>query len=142
MSKYMAYCGLYCGACWSMICHDKQEGVESAVELHTDADEQPCGGCRDIGQSQCEFVVCNKNHGTQCCAFCPEFPCQRIKEFSQEEWEHHQVVLANLQRIRETGVENWLQEQAEYWSCPACGCRTKWYQESCSRCGGNISRRI
>ncbi len=35
MKRYLAYCGLYCGACWSMICRDKQEGVESAVELHT-----------------------------------------------------------------------------------------------------------
>lgn len=142
MKRYMAYCGLYCGACCSMICLDKQEGVQSALEMHTEADELSCGGCRDSHQSQCEFVVCNRNHGTESCAFCPEFPCQRIKEFSQEEWEHHQVVLANLQRIKEIGGENWLQEQAEYWSCPACGCRTQWYQESCTRCGGKISRRI
>lgn len=142
MKKYFTYCGLYCGACCSFISKEKLDGVQSALEMRTEADEQPCNGCNDDGQSSCEFVVCNKEHGTECCAFCSEFPCPMIEKFSVEEWEHHQVVLDNLRRIKEIGVDRWLEEQAKYWQCPTCGCRTQWYQEKCTRCGGEILRRI
>ncbi|PKN73898.1 MAG: hypothetical protein CVU50_01565 [Candidatus Cloacimonetes bacterium HGW-Cloacimonetes-3] len=142
MSRYMAYCGLYCGACCSMITKEKQEGVPSATAMHTEADEQPCMGCDAEYQKDCEFVLCNKTHGTESCAFCPEFPCEMITKFKDEVWEHHQVVLQNLFRIREAGIEKWLEEQAEYWKCPACGCRTQWYQTTCTQCGEKIERRI
>ncbi|MDD2230906.1 MAG: DUF3795 domain-containing protein [Candidatus Cloacimonetes bacterium] len=142
MSRLHAYCGLYCGACCSMVTHEKQSGVPSAQELQTDDKEQPCMGCDTEYQQNCEFVLCNKSHGTESCAFCPEFPCEMITKFNNEEWEHHQVVLKNLYRIKEIGIETWLAEQETYWSCPACGCRTQWYQEKCTKCGEQIERRI
>jgi hypothetical protein len=142
MREKMAYCGLYCGACHSMINYEKQLGDAGAMEMQTDAAEKPCSGCEADAEHPCEFLVCNKNHGTECCAFCPEFPCAMIIEFKDTEWEHHQVVLQNLFRIKEVGVEKWLEEQAEYWQCPACGSRTMWYQRICTKCGGAIERRI
>lgn len=136
---YAAYCGLYCGACCSMITHEKQRGDNSALQCVTDDKELPCEGCRAQYQQNCEFVRCNKAHGTESCAFCPEFPCEMLVKFQNDEWEHHQKVLDNLRRIREIGVEAWLAEQKEYWKCPACGFRTQWYQKKCTNCGAAIS---
>lgn len=136
---YAAYCGLYCGACCSMITHEKQRGDDSALQCVTDEKELPCEGCRAQYQQNCEFVRCNQAHGTESCAFCPEFPCGMLVKFQTDEWEHHQKVLDNLRRIREIGVEAWLAEQKEYWQCPACGFRTQWYQKQCTNCGAAIS---
>jgi hypothetical protein len=122
-----------------MIVHEKEEGEPSALPMHTDPEEQPCPGCDDEHQAACGFVVCNQSHGTQSCAFCPEFPCAMITKFKDDEWDHHQVVLDNLKRIKEIGVEGWLKEQENYWKCPDCGARTKWYQRKCKLCGGLIT---
>jgi hypothetical protein len=138
MPRHAAYCGLYCGACCSMIAHEKQQGDPSAREVITDENEQPCTGCDAENQQNCEFVVCNKTHGTDSCAFCPDFPCTLITRFSHEEWEHHQVVLDNLNRIKETGTAQWLKEMQERFQCPACHSRTIWYQKKCTNCGADI----
>jgi hypothetical protein len=139
MPRHAAYCGLYCGACCSMIVNEKQQGEKTALEVITEEKEQPCTGCDAENQQNCEFVVCNKRHGTESCAFCPDYPCVMITKFSGEEWEHHQMVLKNLNRIREAGTEQWLKEQREYWKCPSCGSRTIWYLIKCTNCGGEIA---
>lgn len=142
MENYAAFCGLYCGACCSMIVHDKEQNVASALEMHTESDEQACAGCCADYQANCEFVQCNKLHETQSCAFCHEFPCAMITKFKDDEWEHHQVVLDNLHRIREIGIAAWIKEQQEAWKCESCGCRTQWYQSKCTRCGSLLTKRI
>lgn len=138
MFRRAAYCGLYCGACCSMVTNEKQKGDESALEVVTDEQEKPCEGCDATYQQNCEFVQCCRRHRVESCAFCVEFPCAMIVKFSKEEWEHHQVVLDNLRRIKEIGIEAWLTEQKEYWKCPACQSRTIWYQKQCTHCGGEI----
>ena len=142
MPGYAAYCGLYCGACCSMITQEKAEGEESALEMITDETEQPCLGCNATPQQNCEFIVCNTTHGTENCAFCPEFPCLMLVKFNNDEWEHHRVVLENLKRIKEIGVEGWLKEQKEFWKCHSCGMRIQWYQKQCNRCGEELNHCI
>lgn len=139
MPGYAAYCGLYCGACCSRIVSEKEQGEASALPLHTEPGELPCAGCDADYMDDCEFVICNKRHGTQSCAFCEEFPCAMITKFKDDECEHHEVVLDNLNRIREIGFEGWLGEQKEYWKCPGCGARTQWYQRKCELCGAAIT---
>lgn len=138
MFRHAAYCGLYCGACCSMVVNEKQKGGDTALQVLTDEKEQPCEGCDAIYQEKCEFVQCCRQHEVESCAFCNEFPCEMIIKFSKEEWEHHQVVLDNLKRIKEIGIDAWLAEQKEYWKCPSCQSRTIWYQKQCTHCGSEI----
>ena len=58
-----------------------------------------------------------------------------IKNFSVDEWAHHIDVIENLDRIKEVGVDTWLEEQKLQWSCSKCGARTHWYQKKCEICG-------
>jgi len=133
MMKYLAYCGLYCGACSSIMAYEKSKG-DLNVSLETD-DDSPCTGCRSAEQCDCEFAVCNIAHESESCGFCPEFPCAKIIEFNNTEWPHHYVVLENLARMKEIGLDAWLEEQKKLWSCKTCGARTHWYQSKCSVCG-------
>ena len=135
MQKYMTYCGLYCGACSSMLLHDQSQGEPNLPTSDIDPEETACPGCCSPGLENCEFVACNLAHGTESCAFCPEFPCAMITNFQTDEWAHHIVVLDNLKRIKAIGIEAWLEEQKKYWTCKQCGNRTHWYQTECQNCG-------
>lgn len=137
MKRYFTYCGLYCGACSSMLLYDKAMGNIELKDFEVDYEETPCAGCMSGVNSDCEFVICNQQHGTESCAFCPEFPCEMIVKFSKDEWPHHIDVIDNLKRIKEIGIEAWLNEQQGEWSCPDCGKRTHWYQDKCLHCGAN-----
>lgn len=135
MRKYLTKCGLYCGACSSMLLHDKALGDESLAMLELEYQDEPCAGCASGVNPDCEFIHCNREHGSECCAFCAEFPCAMITKFAHDEWAHHIDVIDNLHRIKEIGMDAWLEEQKQQWSCPQCGTRTHWYQKVCHQCG-------
>ncbi len=135
MRKNLSQCGLYCGACSSMLLHDKSMGDVDLTDFEVEYEESPCAGCASGANSTCEFIICNQEHGTECCAFCNEFPCEMIVKFSADEWAHHVDVLDNLKRIKEIGIDAWLGEQKKQWSCATCGSRTHWYQSKCRHCG-------
>ena len=141
MRKNLTKCGLYCGACSSMLLYDKSMGDKDLVDYELDYEDSPCAGCASGANPNCEFILCNLAHGTECCAFCEEFPCDMISKFSRDEWAHHIDVLDNLKRIREIGTDAWLREQEKQWSCPSCGSRTHWYQSKCTHCGTTWSCR-
>jgi predicted RNA-binding Zn-ribbon protein involved in translation (DUF1610 family) len=46
--------------------------------------------------------------------------------------------LVNLSRIQKIGVRNWLTEQKSRWSCPECGTRFTWYDETCDLCRNKL----
>lgn len=135
MNNCFTQCGLYCGACSSKLLHDKAMGDNELKDFQVEYQDSPCAGCASGVNPDCEFVICNQTHGTQCCAFCAEFPCPMIIKFSQDEWAHHIDVIDNLKRIKEIGIDAWLAEQKQQWSCPQCGSRTHWYQSKCCHCG-------
>ena len=116
-----------------MILTEREQGDTTTLHLPNVDNDPPCPGCDAPEMNSCEFVLCNKAHGTDSCAFCPEFPCSMLIRFS-EEWEHHRGVIDNLQRIRVLGIEKWITEQQEFWKCRKCGCRTQWYQRICTSC--------
>ncbi len=136
MNKYFTKCGLYCGACSSLMMHEKAEGDPDLTNFTVQYEDSPCPGCATGGGfPDCEFILCNKEHNTECCAFCQEFPCEMIVKFSGDEWAHHRDVIENLKSIRDSGKEEWLKDQKKLWSCSNCGSRTHWYQTECRNCG-------
>ncbi len=135
MTRYLSCCGLFCGACSSMLLKEKQDKVEDASHFVCDFDESPCEGCGEGNLSTCEFIMCCKDNGIENCAFCSKFPCEMLIHFSKDEWPHHIEVIENLKFIKKHGIEAWINQQREIWSCSSCQARTHWYQKSCTKCG-------
>lgn len=138
MHPYAPACGLYCGACSSMLLHERESGAADAANYIHEYNDGPCPGCVG-GAQECEFIRCARAKGVSGCAACDEFPCSMITKFSKDEWPHHIEVIDNLKRISEIGEEAWLDEQADRWSCPDCGARIHWYQKVCTLCGAGIT---
>jgi predicted RNA-binding Zn-ribbon protein involved in translation (DUF1610 family) len=137
-----APCGLYCGACGTVLADRKGTVAELAEEWRMEAGHLVCHGCRSdtvaVFCRDCRFRACAASREIDHCSECGEFPCGDLVRFRNDEAPHHSVVLVNLRRIREVGVEAWLEEQRLRWSCPSCGEACYWYDERCRTCGAGL----
>jgi hypothetical protein len=72
------------------------------------------GGC---GNPECPFRICARERGLQLCAECPDYPCQPLKDFFTG---HYEKLAVNNKRIREIGIEAWLEEQQKLVDAGLC----------------------
>jgi hypothetical protein len=101
---YAGCCGLYCGLC---------------PKFQSKAPSR-CLGCQ-LGEqhSYCSiYRCCVTRRGHLTCADCDEYPCQRLirvlgVEEGVDSFISHKPALPNLDRIREAGLDTFLQEQRE-----------------------------
>ncbi len=99
---YAGCCGLYCGLC---------------PRFQSTAPSR-CLGCR-LGEqhSYCSvYRCCVMKRGHLTCADCEEYPCERLLRVIGEgvdSFISHRPAFPNLERIREVGLEAYLEEQRE-----------------------------
>ncbi len=146
MRKYETYCGVYCGACTIMKANENNTVDILAEKWETEPEHLRCDGCKsDVNYyhcADCRMKKCNIERGYENCSECDDFPCDIIREFNDDEYIHHRVVIRDLNEIRETGVSIWLQKQENRWKCSECGTRFTWYEEKCSNCGAELYNSI
>lgn len=140
--RYESYCGLYCGAC-EVLRANKENRVEAVAKdwgmkpedliCHGCKSELNCSSCKD-----CEIKNCAREKGVEFCFDCADYPCKFLLDLQKDEGPHHAVILDNLDRIKESGRDKWLEEQKERWSCKACGSPTGWYDKTCRKCGAEV----
>ena len=130
--KKVTYCGLYCGLCanggripaqaralretlqaegceaWGPTMADFQEFWRFLRGL-TEADSR-CS-CREgnCGPPFCTIRKCASEKGVDACPFCTEYPCERIRGLAKG----YVTMLADGQRMREIGLDRWIQEQED-----------------------------
>ena len=116
-----SYCGIYCGACGS---------------------PGGCNGCKVMNENHwspdCKYIKCAQSKEIDACPLCSEYPCEDIMKFETDEHVHHKTVLPNGRRIKETGLEAWLEEQKERWSCKECGRAYTWFEDKCKSCEAEL----
>jgi len=140
--RFDSFCGLYCGACLTLRANKEGKVEEAAKAWGMKPEDLVCNGCKsEVNASscrECEIKACAKTKGVDFCIECPDYPCQYLKDLQADEWVHHRVILDNLERIKSAGLDNWLAEQKERWSCPNCGNPTGWYDAKCKKCGAEV----
>lgn len=138
----VAACGLYCGACGLYIAtqeNDTEKILQYAMILKQSYDETLCDGCGAERKSlhcskMCTFIDCKKGKAVDFCAYCNEFPCQALLEFKSK-MPHRAEIIDSHNRIKETGVENWLVEMKQHFACPQCNTVNSAYHLTCRKCG-------
>jgi len=96
MKEMTAYCGLHCHECGAFLAtrdNDNRKRNEVA-KLWSDqyhADIRPedinCDGCKSGGSCHfqycgvCEIRLCARKRNIANCAFCDEYPCEKLEEF-------------------------------------------------------------
>jgi hypothetical protein len=96
MNQITAYCGLVCSDCpaYTATQADDQAALERVAALWRKEYDAPgitvesviCDGCLNGGRkcshcAECEIRACGFNHGVLNCAYCHEYPCQRLESF-------------------------------------------------------------
>jgi len=137
-----SYCGLYCGACEVLRANKTNRIEEAATAWGMKAEDLLCHGCKSEVNSiycrDCEIKDCARTKGVEFCFECFDYPCQYLTDLQKDEDPHHAVILDNLDKIKESGRDNWLEEQNKRWSCKACGAETGWYDSKCRNCGAEV----
>ena len=134
-----APCGVYCGACRSYLLEKKNLFEEKGRKAG-------CNGCR-IRHKKCAFIrrdcpaLWKKE--IDFCYECDKFPCQKLQKLDSRYQEKVGVnMVENLKRIERVGVEKWLLEQEEHYSCPECGGEICVHDAECFDCGMKINPNI
>lgn len=131
--NYLAYCGLNCKMCslvatlptsadtlrgymkddgWEHYGNEIYPGFDTFWDILTkistlDKTSPLCqGGC---GDPDCGIRKCAVAKGLSVCAQCDEFPCEQLSAFTRR----YPFVLNNNERIREIGLDAWLEEQEQ-----------------------------
>lgn len=120
----VAICGLFCGACpaYPEACH----GCISDYVRE---------GCRECKNG---FRDCAKAHSVSHCYSCPEFPCERLEEFSKGPIINgicnHANVIPDSMRLKDVGVSQWITEKTAEHKCPNCGELINWFEMTTHTC--------
>jgi hypothetical protein len=128
-------CGFYCGTCRHYLARAK--GLLKEKNL-----KHGCQGCR-AQDKKCAWVkrdcVLLRKNQVAFCYECQEFPCANLQELDRRHVQDDQIsLLDNLLRIQSIGVEAWLVEQAQAWSCPSCGGSVCVMGRECYDCGVKV----
>ena len=114
----IAPCGMNCALCAGYLAlrNDlKNKGIKMIS----------CPGCRPRNK-KCAFLKghCSRlsNGEVTYCFECTSFPCDRLKTIDKRYRSRYRMsMIANLNFIKEKGIENFLNNQEEAWKCPNCG---------------------
>ncbi|MBN2089286.1 DUF3795 domain-containing protein [candidate division KSB1 bacterium] len=128
-------CGFYCGTCRHYLARAK--GLLKEKNL-----KHGCQGCR-IQDKKCAWVKRDcallRKKQIDFCFQCKDFPCANLKKFDQRHRRDDNLSpIDNLLRIKKIGTAQWLQEQADEWSCPQCGGNICIIDRECYDCGYKI----
>ncbi|MFX1388950.1 MAG: DUF3795 domain-containing protein [Promethearchaeota archaeon] len=139
-----SYCGLYCGACFIMNAYKQKRTDCLPKEWVSSLEDKEikCYGCKSElvfeNCQGCQIRKCAQSKDLEFCNDCSLFPCEKIKIFEKMNLKHHNVAIRYFNTIKEAGVQEWLKQQKERWSCKNCGNSFSWYEENCTFCGSNL----
>jgi hypothetical protein len=128
--RLVTYCGLYCGLCSSCSRTPKQAGAlrdtlrRDGIEhwgtdfpdfkefwrfLNGVAESGSRCSCREgtCGPPFCTIKKCAPEKGVDVCAFCDQYPCERILGLAKG----YVTMLADGKRMKEIGLDRWIEEQ-------------------------------
>lgn len=128
----VTYCGLYCGLCaqrnriprraqalresmhkesWDLWGKEVPNFNEFWAFLNRLAESEPQCNCREgkCGPPFCAIRKCAQQRGIDACPFCSDYPCERIQGIAKG----YVTMLADAKRMKEIGIDAWIQEQEE-----------------------------
>ena len=130
-SSLLAPCGVNCFACYKHL-----------------AAKKPCCGCLagDEGKPghcrTCFIKECCEDKGIARCFECAEFPCPESKRMERNYKKYGVSPVGNLARARAVGLDAFMREERERWSCTSCGRgAVSQHRGVCSECGHAVGSR-
>ncbi len=129
----LAPCGVFCAACPSF--------------------NTTCAGCASDSKEQrrtskwgCRIRDCCYNiEEKDFCIDCSKFPCVRNRKKlldthpGDPKFRYRHEIPEIFTKMKEMGIDNYLEYQRRRWSCPYCGEMVHFYHYKCSECGKEVT---
>jgi hypothetical protein len=103
-------------------------------------DKNVCPGCRGDDRAkmkscrQCAIKNCEK-HGGVFCYGCVDYPCDRLKHLDKRyRTKYSMSMLENLDFIRQSGLNAFVEKEKKRWACPNCGAMLCVHKDNCPAC--------
>lgn len=102
-----------------------------------------CPGCRDDSLSKpntrwnCRIKTCEKMAAGEAgfCFECEDFPCARLKHLDKRyRTKYGMSMVENLENIRTSGIEKFVESEKGRWKCPECGNTLCVHKPHCLSC--------
>jgi len=129
--ELIAPCGMNCAICSAYLAfkHDvKSEEIKMSY----------CIGCRPRKKNcaflkkRCSLLLNNK---VQYCYECKTFPCMRLKRIDKRYRTFFKMsMIENLEFIKKSGIEKFLERETKKWKCPKCGDTVCCHNGICFNC--------
>jgi hypothetical protein len=128
----ISVCGLNCAKCDIYEAgHGNEKTRDETVEWFRkerneiiEREKIRCDGCRGSldahWSSDCKMMLCAKKRGVQYCFQCEDFPCTLLYDFSSDCIPHHRRTVENSRRMKEIGLDAWIEEQKRKGQCVFC----------------------
>ena len=118
-------------------------GINCALCTGYQRKKNACPGCRQgaLPNTSCQKCVIKNCETVQksasgFCFECETFPCARMKALQKRYRTKYKTdIFKNLDSIKTDGMDAFLQNQAEIWTCPACGALLCMHRSVCLHCG-------
>ncbi len=126
-SSLIAPCGMNCGLCLAYL-----------------RKRNKCLGCRGpdknktITRVRCKIKTCEvfKDSDADFCFECEDFPCYKLEHLdTRYRNKYHMSMINNLKSIRDSGLEKFLLDENEKWTCSECGGIICVHKGCCYTCG-------
>ncbi len=126
MTSLIAPCGMNCGICLGYL-----------------REKNRCSGCNAIDGSlpnycskciirSCETIA---NNESKLCYECAKYPCARLKQLDiRYRTNYGMSMLENLNKIRDFGMDRFLEDEKERWICKSCGATICAHRKFCLSC--------
>ncbi len=132
---------MYCGSCpVYRASHDKDDKaiLEISFKTRCTVDQVKCEGCGTSGRfplsTGCVYRKCARGRGLEVCSQCQEFPCDALKGFDGEDMRKQAEAEKNARRMKEVGVDQWLEEADTRWRCKHCDSKISLDAKACRIC--------
>ena len=123
----VAPCGINCGVCMRYL-----------------REKNKCPGCRAddtnklITCIRCKIKNCEffRNENADFCFECPDFPCDKMEHIDKRYRNRYNTsLIENLEDIKNSGINKFLKNENEKWTCSRCGGIISIHKGYCSNCG-------
>jgi hypothetical protein len=119
-------------------------GMDCTLCSANTREKRQCAGCNgeDAGKPNycvtCPIKFCAepRTGATGLCFECAKYPCARLRRLDKRyRGRYGMSMLENLERIREGGLEAFMDFERERWKCPECGETICVHKPECVNCG-------
>jgi hypothetical protein len=127
----IAPCGMNCSLCIAYQFREKDFNKHGFHRTYCPGCIPRGKNCTHMGDS-CELLG---KGSVRFCYECETFPCKRLKSLDKRyRTKYHMSMIENLKAIQKEGIENFLKNEKEKWSCKKCGERICCHNGLCMSC--------